>query len=42
LARLELARLGFATTVEAAGAIITLNRAYWKLLLQIYGWGRTA
>jgi GNAT superfamily N-acetyltransferase len=38
----ELARLGIATPADAARAMIKFNRAYWKLLLQIYGWGRTA
>jgi GNAT superfamily N-acetyltransferase len=38
----ELARLGIATPVEAARAMVRFNRAYWKLLLQMYGWGRTA
>jgi GNAT superfamily N-acetyltransferase len=38
----ELARLGIATPLEAARAMVRFNRAYWKLLLQMYGWGRTA
>jgi GNAT superfamily N-acetyltransferase len=38
----ELARLGIATPADAARAMIKFNRAYWKLLLQMYGWGRTA
>ena len=38
----ELARPGIATPVEAARAMIQFNRAYWKLLQQMYGWGRTA
>ncbi len=38
----ELAKLGIATPLDAARVIITFNRAYWKLLLQMYGWGRTA
>jgi GNAT superfamily N-acetyltransferase len=38
----EFARLGILTPAEAARAMINFNRAYWKLLLQIYGWGRTA
>jgi GNAT superfamily N-acetyltransferase len=40
--RPELAKLGIATPAEAARAIIAFNRAYWKLLLQMSGWGRTA
>ena len=31
-----------ATPVDAARAMVNFNRAYWKLLLQMYGWGRTA
>lgn len=31
-----------ATAADAARAIIDVNRAYWRLLLQLYGWGRTA
>ena len=38
----EFARLGIATPVDAARAMIKFNRAYWKLLLQMYGWGRMA
>ena len=38
----ELARLGIATPLDAARAMVGFNRAYWKLLLQMYGWGRTA
>src|ERR1700724_4840316 len=38
----EFARLGIATPVDTARAMIKFNRAYWKLLLQIYGWGRMA
>src|SRR6195952_5281853 len=30
------------TSVEAVRAIVGFNRAYWKLLLRMYGWGRTA
>jgi GNAT superfamily N-acetyltransferase len=38
----ELAKPAMATPVDAARTLINLNRAYWKLLLQFYGWGRTA
>jgi GNAT superfamily N-acetyltransferase len=38
----EPARLGLATPADAACAMIKFNRAYWKLLLQMYGWGHTA
>ena len=34
----------FAVTTPAEGmrTMLQLQRAYWKLLLGIYGWGRTA
>jgi GNAT superfamily N-acetyltransferase len=35
-------KLAIATAVETARAIVNFNRAYWKLLLRMYGWGRTA
>jgi GNAT superfamily N-acetyltransferase len=38
----EFAKLAVATPADAARAMINLNRAYWKLLLRMYGWGRTA
>jgi GNAT superfamily N-acetyltransferase len=38
----ELAKLAIATPLEAARTMVAFNRAYWKMLLQIYGWGRTA
>jgi GNAT superfamily N-acetyltransferase len=38
----ELAKLGVATAIEAARTLTAFNRAYWKLVLQMYGWGRTA
>ena len=31
-----------ATTMEAARAITNVNRAYWGMMLRMYGWGRTA
>ena len=37
----EFARLGIATPVDAARAMMNFNRAYWKLLLRMYGWART-
>jgi GNAT superfamily N-acetyltransferase len=40
--RLELGRLAIAAPAEAVRAIVDFNRAYWKLLLRMYGWGRTA
>lgn len=36
------ATLGIPTPAEAARAAIQFNRAYWKLVLQMYGWGRAA
>ena len=36
------ARLGITTPMEAARAMVNFNRAYWRLLLRMYGWGRTA
>ena len=38
----ELAQRAIATPADAARAMIQFNRAYWKLLLRMYGWGRTA
>jgi hypothetical protein len=37
----EFAQPGIATPVDAARAMMSFNRAYWKLLLRMYGWGRT-
>jgi GNAT superfamily N-acetyltransferase len=39
--RPEFAKLGIATPVDAARAMINFNRAYWSLFLRMYGWGRT-
>jgi GNAT superfamily N-acetyltransferase len=36
------ARFALATPVDAARAMMQFNRAYWKLLLRMYGWGRPA
>jgi len=36
------ARLAVATPADAARAMVNFNRMYWKLVLQMYGWGRTA
>jgi GNAT superfamily N-acetyltransferase len=41
-ARLTMMRLAMATPVDAARAMMAFNRAYWKLLLRMYGWGRPA
>jgi hypothetical protein len=30
------------TPLDATRAMIHLNRAYWKFLLGMYGWGRAA
>jgi GNAT superfamily N-acetyltransferase len=38
----ELAKLPIVTPIDAARAMIYFNRAYWKLLLRMYGWRRTA
>jgi hypothetical protein len=38
----QAARLATVTPVDAARAMIHFNRAYWKLLLRMYGWGRPA
>jgi GNAT superfamily N-acetyltransferase len=40
--QLELAKLAIATPTDAARAMVQFNRAYWKLLLGMYGWGRAA
>jgi hypothetical protein len=40
--QLELAMPALAGTMQAGRAIAGINRAYWKLLLQMYGWGRVA
>ena len=34
----ELAPSGFETTLNAARAIANFNRAYWRMLLRMYGW----
>jgi GNAT superfamily N-acetyltransferase len=38
----ELARPAIATPFDAARAMVNFNRAYWKWLLRMYGWGRAA
>jgi GNAT superfamily N-acetyltransferase len=38
----EQGRLAIATPFDAANAMVNFNRAYWKRLLRMYGWGRTA
>ena len=38
----EPARPAIATPFDAARAMATFNREYWKFLLRISGWGRTA
>jgi GNAT superfamily N-acetyltransferase len=38
----EFAVSASATPADMARAMVSFNRAYWKLLLQMYGWGRTA
>jgi GNAT superfamily N-acetyltransferase len=36
------ARFAVVTPVDAARAMMQFNRAYWRLLLRMYGWGRPA
>ena len=38
----ERAKASIATPADVARAMMNFNRAYWKLLLRMYGWGRTA
>jgi hypothetical protein len=38
----DLAPSVFATTADATRAIVNFNRAYWRLTLQMFGWGQTA
>jgi GNAT superfamily N-acetyltransferase len=38
----EFARPTFVTPMDAARAVIHFNRAYWKLLLRLYGWKQVA
>jgi GNAT superfamily N-acetyltransferase len=38
----QLAKSVITTPADAARAMINVNRAYWKLVLRMYGWGRTA
>ena len=40
--QVELARLAITAPAEATRAMVSLNREYWKLLLQLSGWGRAA
>jgi len=39
---LELAKLAIATPTDATRAMVQFNQAYWKALLGMYGWRRTA
>jgi len=38
----EPAPAAFATSLDAGRAIANFNRAYWKMLLQMYGWDKAA
>lgn len=38
----EPARRAVATPADAARAVMSFNQAYWKMLLRMSGWGRTA
>jgi GNAT superfamily N-acetyltransferase len=40
--RPELANRAIATPADAARVMMNFNRAYWKLLLRMYGWGQIA
>ena len=40
--QVELAKLAVTAPADAARAMLGVNRAYWNLLLQMSGWGRTA
>jgi GNAT superfamily N-acetyltransferase len=40
--QLELAKLAIAASADSLRAAASLNRAYWKMVLRIYGWGRPA
>ena len=40
--RSELARPAIITPVDAVRAVLHFNRAYWKFLLQLYGWKQIA
>jgi GNAT superfamily N-acetyltransferase len=42
LPQAESAKPAIATPADAARAMVNFQRAYWKWLLQMYGWGRTA
>jgi GNAT superfamily N-acetyltransferase len=41
-ATLESGKFAIATPFDAARAMVNFNRAYWKWLSRMYGWGRTA
>jgi hypothetical protein len=38
--QLEMAPSLVITPIEAARAIANFNRAYWRMLFRVYGWGR--
>jgi GNAT superfamily N-acetyltransferase len=40
--QIELARIAIAAPADAVRAMTQFNRAYWKLLFRMFGWGRTA
>ena len=40
--QLELAKLAIGASADSLRAAASLNRAYWKMVLRMYGWGRTA
>ena len=38
----ELATVRAVGPIDAARAVANFNRAYWRMLLRMYGWGRAA
>ena len=41
-AKLESGKFAIVTPFDAARAMVNFNRAYWKWLSRMYGWGRAA
>ena len=40
--QIELTKMAITAPADAARAMAQVNRAYWKMLLQMYGWSRAA
>jgi hypothetical protein len=38
----ELAKLAIAVPADTARVMFQFNRAYWKLVMEMYGWSRAA